>query len=132
MTAANLAQIAMATGFLLILMGLYGALTHRNILRMIVGFTIASTGVNVVLVAVGYLPGRTAPIMDAAVPVADAAARIIDPVPQALVLTAIVIAFGMTALIVVIILRSFLETGSDHVDGDEEGRLTELDERSGR
>ena len=93
-----LPQIAMATGFVLILMGLYGALTHRNILRMIVGFTIADTGVNVVLVSVGYLPGRTAPILDSAVPVADAATRIIDPVPQALVLTAIVIGLGVTAL----------------------------------
>ena len=39
-----------------------------------------------------------------------------DPLPQALVLTAIVISFGMTALIVVIALRSFLETGSDRAD----------------
>jgi multicomponent K+:H+ antiporter subunit C len=39
-----------------------------------------------------------------------------DPLPQALVLTAIVISFGMTALIVVLALRSFLETGSDAVE----------------
>lgn len=90
--------IALVTGFALVLVGLYGALTNRNILRMIVSFTIADTGVNVVLVAVGVLPGRTAPILDAAVPVAEAAARIIDPLPQALVLTAIVIGLGVTAL----------------------------------
>ena len=102
-----MAQIAMATGFVLILLGLYGALTNRNILRMIVAFTIADTGVNVVLVAVGYLPGRTAPILDAAVPVADAAARIIDPVPQALVLTAIVIGLGVTALMLAYAYRLF-------------------------
>jgi multicomponent K+:H+ antiporter subunit C len=41
-----------------------------------------------------------------------------DPLPQALVLTAIVITFGMTAFVVILSLRSFLETGSDHVDGD--------------
>ena len=40
-----------------------------------------------------------------------------DPLPQALVLTAIVITFGMTALVVILSLRSFLETGSDQVDG---------------
>ena len=90
--------IAMATGFILILIGLYGALTNRNIMRMIVSFTIANTGVNLVLVAVGYMRGRTAPILDEAVPVGEAAARIIDPVPQALVLTAIVIGLGITAL----------------------------------
>ena len=90
-------QIAMAAGFILILMGLYGALTNRDIIRMIIGFTVADTGVNVVLVAVGVLPGRTAPILDIISP-ADAALKIIDPVPQALVLTAIVIGLGITAL----------------------------------
>jgi multicomponent Na+:H+ antiporter subunit C len=102
-----MAQIALAAGFLLILMGLYGALTNRNILRMIVAFTIADTGVNLVLVAVGWLPGRTAPILDAAVPVAEAPARIIDPVPQALVLTAIVIGLGVTALMLAYAYRLF-------------------------
>jgi len=93
-----MASIAMTTGFILILMGLYGALTNRNILRIIVSFTVANTGVNLVLVSVGYMHGRTAPILDGAVPVAEAAKRIIDPLPQALVLTAIVIGVGVTAL----------------------------------
>ncbi|MFY9722286.1 MAG: cation:proton antiporter subunit C [Azonexus sp.] len=90
--------IAMTTGFILILIGLFGALTNRNILRMIVAFTVADTGVNLVIVGVGYMRGRTAPILDSAVAAADAVARIIDPVPQALVLTAIVIGVGVTAL----------------------------------
>ena len=90
--------IAMTRGFILILLGLYGALTNRNILRIIVSFTVANTGVNLVLVSVGYIHGRTAPILDETVPVAQAAARIIDPLPQALVLTAIVIGVGVTAL----------------------------------
>ena len=90
--------IAMATGFILILIGLFGALTNRNILRMIVAFTVADTGVNLVIVGVGYMRGRSAPILDSAVAAADAVARIIDPVPQALVLTAIVIGVGVTAL----------------------------------
>ncbi len=90
--------IAMVTGFLLILIGLYGALSDRNILRMIVSFSVANTGVNIVLVAVGYMHGRTAPILDNAVPLAQAAERIIDPLPQALVLTAIVIGLGITTL----------------------------------
>ena len=90
-------EIALATGFILILMGLYTALTNRDIIRMIIGFTVADTGVNVVLVAVGAMPGRGAPILDTISP-AEAAAKIIDPVPQALVLTAIVIGLGITAL----------------------------------
>ncbi len=45
-------------------------------------------------------------------------AQYADPLPQALVLTAIVISFAMTALLLVIALRARAETGSDHVDGD--------------
>jgi len=93
-----MAHVAMLTGFILILIGLYGALTNRNILRMIVAFTVTNTGIHLVLVAVGYMPGRMAPILDEMIPVSEAANRIIDPVPQALVLTAIVIGLGVTAL----------------------------------
>ena len=48
-------SLALALGFVLILVGLYGALTNRDMLRMIVGFTIADTGVNTVLVTVVVL-----------------------------------------------------------------------------
>ncbi|MDO8989510.1 MAG: NADH-quinone oxidoreductase subunit K [Sideroxyarcus sp.] len=99
--------IAMATGFLLILIGFYGALTNRNLLRMIVAFSIADTGINLVIISVGYLPGRTAPILDTTVTAAAAAARIIDPVPQALVLTAIVIGVGVTALMLAYTLKLY-------------------------
>jgi len=102
-----MAHIAMATGFLLILIGFYGALTQRNLMRMIVAFTVADTGVNLVIVSVGYMRGRTAPILDSAVKASEAAARIIDPVPQALVLTAIVIGVGVTALMLAYVLKLY-------------------------
>ena len=105
-------QIAIVTGFLVILIGLYGALTNRNILRMIVSFAVAETGVNLVLVGVGYLNGRTAPILNEAVPAAEAVARIIDPVPQALVLTAIVIGLGITALMLAYAYKLYQTTGT--------------------
>ncbi len=107
-----MATIAMATGFMLILIGLFGALSNRNILRMIVSFVVANTGVNLVLVSVGYMRGRTAPILNDAVPAAEAAARIIDPVPQALVLTAIVIGVGVTALMLAYAYRLYQTRGS--------------------
>jgi len=104
--------IAMATGFLLILIGLFGALTNRNILRMIVAFAVANTGVNLVLVSVGYMNGRTAPILNEAVPVTEATALIIDPLPQALVLTAIVIGVGITALMLAYAYKLFKTRGT--------------------
>ncbi|WP_316860159.1 NADH-quinone oxidoreductase subunit K [uncultured Cohaesibacter sp.] len=73
---------------------------------MIISFAIADTGVNIVLVSVGAMTGRTAPILDTIAP-AEAAARIIDPVPQALVLTAIVIGLGITALMLAYAYRLF-------------------------
>jgi len=102
-----MAHIAMATGFLLILIGFYGALTQRNLMRMIVAFTVADTGVNLVIVSVCYMRGRTAPILDSAVNAAEAATRIIDPVPQALVLTAIVIGVGVTALMLAYVYKLY-------------------------
>ena len=115
-----MAHIAIATGFIVILIGLYGALTQRNILRMIVSFAVANTGVNLVLVGVGYLSGRTAPILDESVPAAEAATRVIDPVPQALVLTAIVIGVGVTALMLAYAYRLYQTKGSlnisKHID----------------
>jgi multisubunit Na+/H+ antiporter MnhC subunit len=104
--------IAIITGFLVILVGLYGALTNRNIIRMIVAFAVANTGVHLVLVGVGYISGRTAPILDHSVPAAEAVSRIIDPLPQALVLTAIVIGLGVTALMLAYAYRLYQTTGT--------------------
>jgi multicomponent K+:H+ antiporter subunit C len=78
---------------------------------VVLGLTFLSYGVNVYLFAMGRLVAGLPPIID------PAAAGYTDPLPQALVLTAIVISFGMTALLVVLALRGYLETGRDHVDG---------------
>jgi multisubunit Na+/H+ antiporter MnhC subunit len=76
--------------------------------------------VNLVLVGVGYRKGRTAPILDETVPAAEAAARVIDPVPQALVLTAIVIGVGVTALMLAYAYKLYQTKGtldiSKHID----------------
>lgn len=104
--------LALATGFLLILIGVYGALTNRNIIRMIVAFSVANVGVNIVLVAVGYLPGKTAPIVDDVVTVANASEMMVDPLPQALVLTAIVIGLGITTLMLAFAYKLYEKHGS--------------------
>lgn len=90
--------IVLCSGLGLILIGLWGMLTQRNMIRMIVGFSLTDTGVHMVMVSIGYVTGGTAPIINDAVPIAEAASRIVDPVPSALVLTAIVIGLGVTAV----------------------------------
>jgi multicomponent Na+:H+ antiporter subunit C len=59
------------------------------------------------MVGLGYVKGKTAPIIDEAVNLKNAASEIVDPVPQALVLTAIVIGLGITALMLAFALRLY-------------------------
>jgi multicomponent K+:H+ antiporter subunit C len=78
---------------------------------LVLGLTFLTYAVNVFLFAMGRLVIGRPPI------ITGTATGYTDPLPQALVLTAIVISFGMTALLVVLALRGYLETGRDHVDG---------------
>lgn len=96
--------------------GIYLLLRARTF-PVIIGLTFLSYAVNLFLFAMGRLGINQPPIFGAQ------ATGYADPLPQALVLTAIVISFGMTALIVVLALRGFLESGSDAVDlaAPEEG-----------
>lgn len=101
--------IALITGFLVIIAGLWAILTRKNILRIIIGFSLFDTGLHVVMVALAYVKGSTAPIIDGAVNVSEAANKIADPVPQALVLTAIVIGLGVTALMLAFAMKMYQE-----------------------
>jgi len=99
--------VASAVG-LMTAVGVYLLLQQRTF-PIIIGLTLLSYAVNVFLFSAGRLVVNLPPV------ISDASAYT-DPLPQALVLTAIVISFGMTALIVVLALRSFLETENDTAD----------------
>jgi multicomponent K+:H+ antiporter subunit C len=106
------ALIAIAIGTLTA-SGVYLMLRQRTF-PVIIGLTLVSYAVNVFIFAAGRLvPGLPAII-------AKDAAGYTDPLPQALVLTAIVISFGMTAVIVLMSLGAWLESGHDKVDMDDE------------
>lgn len=107
--------IIIITGFLLILTGLWGILSQKNLLKIILGFTIFDTGVNVVMVSIGYVKGKTAPILDV-IPAKHALKSIVDPVPQALVLTSIVIGLGVTALMLVYAIRLYRDKKSLNIN----------------
>lgn len=106
-TGLPVSTILLATGFGLALIGLWGMLTHRNIMRIIISFVLLGTGFNVVMVASGYVTGGTAPIIDGALALDAAATRAIDPVPSALVVTAIVIGFSVTAVMLAFAIRLY-------------------------
>ena len=112
----KLEYIAIGTGFLLLVIGIWGILTQKNLIKMIIGFTIFDTGLNIIMVSIAYVRNRTAPILDEAVDVKDAVNKIVDPVPQALVLTAIVIGLGVTALMLAYALKLHKEKKSLEID----------------
>ena len=98
MRTCSLEHITIISGVILLLIGIYGIISQKNIIKMIIGFSIVDTATHVILISIGYLSNRTAPIIDGTVSVKDAVTKVVDPIPQALVLTAIVIGVGVTAL----------------------------------
>ena len=86
--------------------------------QVIMGLTLLSYAVNLFIFSMGSLSVGAEPIIRPGVP-ADLL-HYTDPLPQALVLTAIVISFATTALFLVVLLASRGLTDSDHVDGEEE------------
>ena len=97
----------------LIACGVYLALRARTF-PVVLGLTLISYGVNVFLFASGRLVIDSAPLALPEVLVHP------DPLPQALVLTAIVIGFGMTAYTIVLALKANGDLDTDHVDGEED------------
>lgn len=85
--------------------------------QLVLGLSLLSYAVNLFIFSIGGLAIDKEPILVDGVP-ADLT-HYTDPVPQALVLTAIVIGFAMTALLLVVILAARGMTGTDHVDGTE-------------
>jgi len=84
--------------------------------QLVVGISLVSYAVNLFIFVMGRLRIDAAPVVEGAgIDPADYT----DPVPQALVLTAIVIGFAMTALFLVVLLAARGFTGTDHVDGRE-------------
>jgi multicomponent Na+:H+ antiporter subunit C len=93
---------------ILFCVGIYGILSKRNIIKMIVGLIIAEHAVNLFFILVAYRRNGRAPILSADVPIT----QMVDPLPQALVLTAIVIGLATTALLVALALRIYGKYGT--------------------
>ena len=103
----NLESITLITGIILVLIGIWGLLTQKNLIKMVIGFTLFDTGIHIIMVSIGYVKNRTAPIIDQSVNINDVGNSVVDPVPQALVLTAIVIGLGITALMLTYVLKMY-------------------------
>jgi len=103
--------------FTLLLVGLYAVVAKKNVIKVIVGVLIIDYAVNMLLVLVGYRSGGTAPILRSGQSPAELARTAVDPLPQAMVLTSIVIGLGITALMVAMGIRLYEKYGTFDMDG---------------
>jgi len=95
---------------LLILIGLYGVITKRNLIKILIGLSLMDTGVNVLLVSLGYVENGNAPILTSIIK--NNSGAFVDPIPQALVLTAIVIGVAILALGLAVTIKIYEKYGT--------------------
>ncbi len=92
----------------LIMLGIFGMVVYHHLIRMIFGLLILEAGVNLFLLTTGFRPEADAPILTGA----TNASAMVDPIPQALVLTAIVIGVGVLALALALVVRVYQTQGT--------------------
>ena len=96
----------------LVCIGLYGVVTKKNIVKIVISLTIMEYGVNLFLILVGYRHDGVHPGMEQSESLAHFIAHSVDPLPQALVLMSIVISLGMLALMVGLCIRLYERYGT--------------------
>lgn len=102
--------MSVAIGFLF--MAAVYLMLSKSLIRIIIGTGLLSHGAHLLLLTMGGLGGISPPVVADGVSVSDYA----DPLPQALILTAIVISFAVTSFFLVLAYRSYQELGTDNMD----------------
>ena len=88
-------------------------LLHRNLIKKIIGLNIMDTAIYLMFTSVGYVNGRTAPIMENGI---TDAAHYINPIPSGLVLTGIVVSVSVTALMLSLTVRLYRRYHTLNID----------------
>ncbi len=91
--------------FALLLIGLYGVLTRRHVIKIVISLLVIEYGIHLFIVLLGYRAGGVPPIIDVDTDKQVWLQQSVDPLPQALVLTSIVIGLGVLALTVALSIR---------------------------
>ena len=99
---------------LLMMIGLYGLLTNRNVIKIVVSLNILEIGLNIFIISIGFVYDGIAPILTSTNN--SSALLFVDPLPQALVLTAIVIGVGTTALGLALAKNIYSKYGTFEID----------------
>ncbi len=105
--------------FLLFMIGLYCAVVKKNMVKIVLGIMIMEYAVNLFLIMLGYLTDGVAPIISRSqyngktqAIASEFLSASVDPLPQALVLTSIVISLGSLALMISICIRTYTKYGT--------------------
>ncbi|KTD86228.1 Na(+)/H(+) antiporter subunit C [Paenibacillus etheri] len=106
--------VALAIG-VLFSVGVYLILS-KSLLRILLGTNLITHGVHLLLLTMSGLKTGAPPLLG------EKAEAYVDPLPQALILTSIVISFGVTAFFIVLAYRTYRSTGTDDVEGTKEER----------
>lgn len=105
--------------FFLIALGFYTIITKYNLVKTVIGLGITDYGVNLLIISIGFNPGGTAPIFTPGE--LTVASWFVDPIPQALTLTSIVIGACVTAMSLSLVIK--LEESYGTLDTREIRRL---------
>ena len=89
--------------FFLIVLGLYCIVVKYNLIKTVIGLSVMDYGVNLLIITIGFNPGGTAPIFAAGE--LTPASYFVDPIPQALTLTSIVIGACVTAMSLALVIK---------------------------
>ena len=92
---------------LLFCIGLFGLLSGRTLIRKIIGLSLLNSAVVMLYILGGMIDGTTAPILTKTI-----SGRIVDPIPQALMLTAIVVGLSVTAVALILAVKLYRACGS--------------------
>ncbi len=93
-------------------LGLYGTLRKRNVIKIITGLIICEYAANLLFIVVGYRMNGRAPVLDRAIQASPSPVPLVDPLPQAMVLTTIVIGMATTLLLVALAIRLYEKYGT--------------------
>jgi multisubunit Na+/H+ antiporter MnhC subunit len=104
--------------FLILAIGLVGALTKKNLFKIFISFAIAETALFIYFIGMHFEVGKVAPILTDKV--TQFSTNMVDPVPQAMILTTIVIAIAVLALSLSFIINYFKLTNNMEVDKMDE------------
>lgn len=100
--------------FFLFLVGLYGVITRRNLIKIIIALSIMEYSLNLFFILIGYVKEGEIPILKKAEVIP---AAVVDPLPQAMILTAIVIGLATTALLLAIAIRLYKKYKTFDISG---------------